>query len=122
MSVSRYARFSSPQQLRHEPARRRSNNRVAIYVRVASFRQGDGDLAVQEQLRANLAYCEQRSWIVVGEYIDLGASGIIDGATRIPENASMMHCTGENSTSSSSGTMPGYSATPLWGRHIAACF
>jgi len=44
--------------------------RVAIYLRVST-----GTQTVENQRAALLAAAEQRSWVVVGEYVDLGISG-----------------------------------------------
>src|SRR5690242_3326666 len=46
--------------------------RVAIYARVSTANSGQSP---EMQLRELREYCEQRGWIVAGEYVDTGISG-----------------------------------------------
>lgn len=46
--------------------------RVAIYARVSTTNNGQSP---EMQLREICEYCERRSWVVAGEYVDVGISG-----------------------------------------------
>ncbi len=52
--------------------------RAAIYARVSTVRQAEGDLSIPDQKRQIAAYCQQRGWVVVAEYVDAGASATSD--------------------------------------------
>jgi DNA invertase Pin-like site-specific DNA recombinase len=47
--------------------------RVAIYARVSTANSGQD---VGMQTRELFEYCDRRGWLVVGEYVDVGISGI----------------------------------------------
>ena len=48
--------------------------RVAVYARVSTVRQAENDVSIPDQLTQARRYCEDRSWIVVREFVDPGAS------------------------------------------------
>ena len=48
--------------------------RVAVYARVSTARQADNDISIPDQLAQARRYCDGRSWIVVREFVDSGAS------------------------------------------------
>jgi DNA invertase Pin-like site-specific DNA recombinase len=52
--------------------------RAVLYARVSTVRQVESDLSIPDQLRAGRAYCQQRNWPIVAEYIDAGASATDD--------------------------------------------
>src|SRR5450631_3282492 len=68
--------------------------RAALYLRVSTSRQADNDLSIPAQRRQAKAYCTSRSWEIVGEYVEPGASAtdnrrpefqrMIDAATMKP--------------------------------------
>ena len=51
---------------------------AALYARVSTVRQAEGDLSIPDQKRAIAAYRQQRGWEVVAEYVDAGASATDD--------------------------------------------
>jgi DNA invertase Pin-like site-specific DNA recombinase len=48
--------------------------RVAVYARVSTARQAENDVSIPDQLAQARRYCDARSWIVVREFVDSGAS------------------------------------------------
>ncbi len=52
--------------------------RVAIYARVSTGKQAEGDLSIPDQRRQALAYCKARGWTVVADFVDAGLSGTTD--------------------------------------------
>jgi site-specific DNA recombinase len=44
--------------------------RAAAYIRVSTGKQAEGELSLPDQKRAIEAYCEQRGWTLVKEYVD----------------------------------------------------
>jgi DNA invertase Pin-like site-specific DNA recombinase len=52
--------------------------RAALYMRVSTGRQAESDLSIPDQRRQGLAYCAQRGWEVVSEFVDAGLSGTND--------------------------------------------
>jgi site-specific DNA recombinase len=44
--------------------------RAALYARVSTSKQADGELSLPDQKRAIQAYCRQRGWTIVAEYVD----------------------------------------------------
>ena len=51
---------------------------VALYARVSTPRQADGDLSIPDQKRAIAAYCKTRGWAIIAEYVDAGVSATDD--------------------------------------------
>ena len=52
--------------------------RAAIYARVSTGKQAEGDLSLPDQQRQAAAYCRARGWTVVREFVDAGVSGTTD--------------------------------------------
>jgi site-specific DNA recombinase len=52
--------------------------RAALYLRVSTSRQADNDLSIPDQRRQGKGYCTSRSWEIVGEYVEPGASATDD--------------------------------------------
>lgn len=52
--------------------------RAALYMRVSTGRQADSDLSIPDQRRQGMAYCQQRGWEVVAEFVDAGLTGTDD--------------------------------------------
>lgn len=52
--------------------------RAALYMRVSTGRQAESDLSIPDQRRQAHAYCQQRGWAVVAEFVDAGLSGTTD--------------------------------------------
>lgn len=52
--------------------------RVAVYARVSTTRQAEGDLSIPDQLRAAEAHCTARGWHLVERFVEPGASGTDD--------------------------------------------
>jgi site-specific DNA recombinase len=52
--------------------------RAALYMRVSTGRQAESDLSIPDQRRQARAYCQQRGWDVVAEFVDAGLSGTTD--------------------------------------------
>jgi site-specific DNA recombinase len=52
--------------------------RAALYMRVSTGRQADSDLSIPDQRRQGVAYCQQRGWEVVAEFVDAGLTGTDD--------------------------------------------
>ncbi len=48
--------------------------RVAVYARVSTTRQAENDISIPDQLAQARRFCQERSWVVVREFIDAGAS------------------------------------------------
>ena len=72
-----------------------STPRAAIYLRVSTGRQAEHDLSIPDQKAQTEAWCKARSWTVVAEYIEPGASATDDKRSefqRMVERA----CDGEN--------------------------
>ena len=63
------------------------SKRVAVYARVSTTRQAENDISIPDQLAQARRYCTQRSWQVVREFIDAGASARDD---KRPELQRMM--------------------------------
>ena len=58
---------------------------AAIYVRVSTSRQADGDLSLPDQISQCRAYCEQRGWQVAEVFTEAGASALDDGRPAFQE-------------------------------------
>jgi site-specific DNA recombinase len=52
--------------------------RAALYLRVSTGRQADNDLSIPDQRRQGKGYCTSRSWEIVAEYVEPGASATDD--------------------------------------------
>ena len=52
--------------------------RVALYLRVSTGRQAEGDVSLPSQRSQTLAHCERQGWSVVDEYVEPGATGTDD--------------------------------------------
>jgi site-specific DNA recombinase len=52
--------------------------RAALYLRVSTGRQADNDLSIPDQRRQTKAYCASRSWEIVADYVEPGASATDD--------------------------------------------
>jgi site-specific DNA recombinase len=52
--------------------------RAALYLRVSTGRQADNDLSIPDQRHQGKGYCTSRSWEIVGEYVEPGASATDD--------------------------------------------
>ncbi len=63
------------------------SKRVAIYARVSTTRQVENDISIPDQLAQTKRYCSERSWHVIREFVDLGASARND---KRPEFRRMM--------------------------------
>ena len=50
------------------------SKRVAVYARVSTTRQAARDLSIPDQLKSAKAYCRQKGWRIVAEYVDPGKS------------------------------------------------
>ncbi len=48
--------------------------RVAIYARVSTTRQAKNDISIPDQIAHAKRYCEQKEWIVVGEFVDAASA------------------------------------------------
>lgn len=72
-----------------------STPRAAIYLRVSTGRQAENDLSIPDQKAQTEAWCKARSWTVVAEYVEPGASATDD---KRPEFQRMVEraCDGEN--------------------------
>ena len=46
------------------------SKRAALYARVSTVKQAEGELSLPDQKRAIEVYCEQHGWIIVAEYVD----------------------------------------------------
>ncbi len=70
--------------------------RAALYLRVSTGRQADGDLSIPDQKKQTRAWCEARGWEVVAEYVEPGATATDD---KRPEFQRMVEraCDGERS-------------------------
>ena len=64
--------------------------RVALYLRVSTGRQAESDLSIPDQRRQGKSYCESRSWEIVADYVEPGASATDD---RRPEFQRMIDAT-----------------------------
>ncbi len=67
--------------------------RVAVYARVSTARQAENDISIPDQLAQARRYCDGRSWIVVREFVDSGASARDD---KRPEFQRLMDVTCED--------------------------
>jgi site-specific DNA recombinase len=54
------------------------SGRAALYLRVSTGRQAEGDLSIPDQRRQALAYCAARGLDVAIEFVEPGASGTDD--------------------------------------------
>lgn len=52
--------------------------RAALYLRVSTGRQADGDVSLPSQRSLTRAHCEREGWIVADEYVEAGASATDD--------------------------------------------
>ena len=52
--------------------------RAALYLRVSTTRQAEVDLSIPDQQAQTAAYCAQRGWRIVAEYVEPGASAMDD--------------------------------------------
>ncbi len=52
--------------------------RAALYLRVSTGRQAEGEVSLPSQRSQTLAHCERQGWNVVDEYVEPGASGTDD--------------------------------------------
>lgn len=52
--------------------------KVVAYVRVSSERQAEKELSIPAQLKAIQQYCQEKGWIIVGEYIEKAKSAKTD--------------------------------------------
>jgi site-specific DNA recombinase len=67
-------RATTKEQTEASPA----SGRAALYLRVSTGRQAEGDLSIPDQRRQALAYCVKRGWEVAIEFVEPGASGMDD--------------------------------------------
>ena len=56
----------------------RTNQRVALYVRVSTARQAEGELSIPDQINQGQAYCTARGLRLVETFVDAGASATDD--------------------------------------------
>jgi len=52
--------------------------RVCAYLRVSTGRQAESDLSIPDQRRQIAAFCSQKNWSLVTEYVEPGASATDD--------------------------------------------
>ncbi|MCJ2127022.1 recombinase family protein [Methylobacterium sp. J-077] len=52
--------------------------RICSYLRVSTGRQAEGDLSIPDQRRQIQAFCGNKGWSVVAEFVDPGASATDD--------------------------------------------
>jgi DNA invertase Pin-like site-specific DNA recombinase len=52
--------------------------RAALYLRVSTGRQADGDVSLPSQRDLTQRHCEREGWNVVDEYVEPGATGTDD--------------------------------------------
>ena len=69
-----------------------SEQRAALYLRVSTGRQAEHDLSIPDQRRQLEAYCRDKGWRIVAEYVEPGASATDD---RRPEFQRMMEAATE---------------------------
>jgi DNA invertase Pin-like site-specific DNA recombinase len=65
------------------------SQRIAVYVRVSSEEQLEG-YSLEAQLRAIRAYCAERGWRIVLEYVEEGKSARYEDLTRRPRFKAML--------------------------------
>ncbi|WP_455960057.1 recombinase family protein [Methylorubrum aminovorans] len=53
-------------------------HRVGCYLRVSTGRQAESDLSIPDQRKQVHAFCAAKGWLVVGEYVEPGASATDD--------------------------------------------
>jgi site-specific DNA recombinase len=46
--------------------------RAALYLRVSTGRQAEGDLSIPDQRRQGKAYCQSRGWEIAADYVEPG--------------------------------------------------
>lgn len=69
-----------------------SEQRAALYLRVSTGRQAEHDLSIPDQRRQLDAYCRNKGWRIVAEYVEPGATATDD---RRPEFQRMMEAATE---------------------------
>ena len=69
-----------------------SEQRAVLYLRVSTGRQAEHDLSIPDQRRQLEAYCRDKGWRIVAEYVEPGASATDD---RRPEFQRMMEAATE---------------------------
>jgi DNA invertase Pin-like site-specific DNA recombinase len=69
-----------------------NEQRAALYLRVSTGRQAEHDLSIPDQRRQLEAYCRDKGWRIVAEYVEPGASATDD---RRPEFQRMMEAATE---------------------------
>ena len=52
--------------------------RAALYLRVSTGRQADGDVSLPSQRDLTQRHCERQGWVVVDEYVEPGVTGTDD--------------------------------------------
>ena len=52
--------------------------RAALYLRVSTGRQAEGDVSLPSQRDLTTRHCEREGWVVVDEYVEPGATGTDD--------------------------------------------
>ena len=62
-----------------------STCRAALYLRVSTGRQAEHDLSIPDQRAQANAWCSSRSWTVVAEYVEAGASATDDKRPRFQD-------------------------------------
>jgi len=52
--------------------------RAALYLRVSTGRQAEGDVSLPSQRDLTTRYCEREGWIIADEYVEPGLTGTDD--------------------------------------------
>jgi site-specific DNA recombinase len=60
------------------PSTARTNQRVALYVRVSTARQAEGELSIPDQINQGQAFCTARGLRLVETFVEAGASATDD--------------------------------------------
>jgi hypothetical protein len=61
--------------------------RAAVYLRVSTGRQAEGEVSIPSQRDLTTRYCLSNGWIVVDEYVEPGASATDDRAASVSGDA-----------------------------------